>query len=264
MYEARQNKEKLSRRIDAGGKVRPRTKSGNENCVINAQRYKNTTPLQMFAVPTDLETLKENITYVQEDMRGASLKSNPDTNFQLYGSYEWANDTKWAALRKLNEWYIVKELTKQDIDIEDIHIGFGIDDMNEPDGLITTESGSYIWAGENKLVTGGFPQINENINSALSQLCTGDKASSYSGSNLIARVVIHSTSEAYQHLQNMSESAQKGMCTRWQHKVREFYNQGTNSGIWTKNPYLTLQICNEDNNIEFEYTYHLQNDDELA
>ena len=247
----------MSRRIDAGGKVRPRTKLGNENCVINAQRYKNTTPLQMFAVPADLETLKENITNVQEDMKGATLNSNHDTDFQLYGSYEWANDIKWTALRKLDEWYIVKELTKQDIDIEeDIYIGFGIDDINEPDGLITADSSLYIWAGENKLVTGEFPQINENINSALSQLCTGNRASLYSGSKLIARVVVHSESNAYQHLNSMSKRALKGMCTRWEHKVEIFYNQGLNSGVWSTPPNLTLLICDENNNTLFEYTYH--------
>lgn len=261
MYEARQNKEKVSRRIDsAGGMAKQRIKLGNKNSVINAQRYKHTTPLQMFAVPVDLEILKEKITNVQDDIGGAFLKSYPDTiNSPLDGSNEWANDTKWAALRKLDEWYIVKELAEQDIDPVDMHIGFGIDDRNEPDGLITSMSGNYIWAGENKLVTGKFLQINENINSALSQLCTGSRASSYSGSNLIARVVIDSSSEAYQHLIMMSERAKKGMYTRWRHKVETFYEQGINSEVWNINPHLTLHICDEKQNIVFAHTHYIPN-----
>lgn len=260
MYEARQNKEKVSRRIDGGssGMAKQRIKLGNKNSVINAQRYKHTTPLQMFAVPADLENLKNSVTDVQNDMQGMYFLSNQDPNFKLYGSDEWANDTKWAALRKLDEWYVVKNLIEQDSDTENMHIGFGIDDRNEPDGLIIDDSGNYIWAGENKVVTGGFPQINENINSALSQLCTGERARSYSGANLIARVVIDSSSEAYQHLIMMSERAKKGMYTRWRHKVETFYEQGINSEVWNINPHLTLHICDEKQNIVFAYTLYPQ------
>lgn len=187
---------------------------------------------QLFKIPDGLEQIKTDVTEVADDMSKIGTPTD-----ELYGSQEWANDTRWATKRKLEEWDLVKYLYSQSSssDISNSIIGFGIDDMNESDGLVRNLGGEYIWAGENKLITGKFTQVSENIHSALSQLCTGKRASYFSGANLVARIVIAPSSEAARHWSQMTPIVQKGMITRWNKLLMLYYDQGIGEVWKTKN-----------------------------
>lgn len=251
MYESKQYKREINRRTDGGDMKR-------QNIKFDRHKYSLATPMQMFAVPADLEVLKRHITEVQNDISITKFTFNNNGQEKLYGSEEWAKDTKWAALRKLDEWNLVKELVTQGGGNDSFVIGFGIDDRYEPDGLMYDNSREVVLAGENKVVTGGFPQLRENINSALSQLCIGNRARCYSGAKLLARIAIKPESSAYQHLKQMNKQQQQAICTRWRHRVESFYHQGIDSGIWKKYPQLTLQIhcLSVPQEQIFEYNYY--------
>lgn len=200
----------------------------------------NTTTAQLFAIPQGLHDIIDDVTKVQNDIKTTGSTATP-----LYGSEEWARDTRWATLRKLDEWFLVKELYRQstpEVNSQNSIIGFGIDDTYESDGLImSNENKEYVWAGENKLITGNFPQISENINNALSQLCSGIRAQSYSGGNLVARIVVHPSSMAASRLKEMTDTQKKSMRTRWLNRAIIYYREGVKNN-WSMATRLQLQI----------------------
>lgn len=199
----------------------------------------NENSIQLFAVPKNLNDLSTMVTTVSDDIKNSN---RGDPNESLYGADQWALDTAHAAERKLDEWYLVKELLQQDPTNQASEIGFGISDTTEPDA-VGYHNGNVVIAGENKLVSGKFSQINENIDSALDQLCTGTRAINYSDINLIARVNILENSEAAKHfysMKNGNKSWLKGMETRWDKKLQNFHKQGKRS--WPKTCELSLII----------------------
>ena len=76
MYEARQHKDKVSRRIDGSGLAR-------QNIKFIRHRYSLATPMQMFAGPDDLEKLNGHITEAQNDMMETKFTSPPKTICQF-------------------------------------------------------------------------------------------------------------------------------------------------------------------------------------
>ncbi len=147
---------------------------------------------QLFKVPDGLWQIKSDVTNIQNDI--ASIGNPTD---YIPGSEKWALETRWAALRKLEEWNLVKHLSKPYWEFGLLNFGaFGENNVTEPDGFVKCYGNNYLWVGENKVVSGQYSQINVNINAALDQLCTGKRVAQYYGANLVARVVIPSDSEA--------------------------------------------------------------------
>lgn len=153
----------------------------------------NTTTAQLFAIPQGLHDIIDDVTKVQND-----IMSIGDPTIPVSGSEKWALDTRWATLRKLEEWNLVKHLSKPYWQIGLLNIGaFGENNVTEPDGFVKWYGNNYyLLVGENKVVSGQYSQINVNIKAALEQLCTGKRVAQYYGANLVARVVIPSDSEA--------------------------------------------------------------------
>ena len=208
--------------------------------------------LQRFAVPPGLKELESEVNKVSSDIQKTTLSDGSGGGNQLYGSKEWANDTYWAANRKLDEWNLVKELVADGTNVNDAaHIGFGINDTKEADGVGYDAKNNVGIAGENKIVSGGFPQVVENINSALSQLTEGVRANQYNGVPLIARVKISKDSEAFKHLNGMSPSVKKAMVTRWKNRRNNAYKEGLTN--WKGKSSLRLWILTE-NDVLFDET----------
>jgi hypothetical protein len=206
---------------------------------------------QLFAVPEGLGLLKNMAESVAADIKSSSMEGGVGIDDPLYGSEQWGKDTYWAANRKLDEWNLVKELVAESGVDDATTIGFGISDTTEADGIGYDDQGDVVVAGENKLVSGAFPQINENINSALSQLTTGVRAKSYGGAQLMARVNVTEESKAYEHLSNMSGSVKKAQHTRWKNRLKNAYGEGDSN--WQSKCSLRLLIRTE-NSVLFDET----------
>jgi hypothetical protein len=188
---------------------------------------------QLFKVPGGLVRLTNQVTEVSKDIENEKMH-NGSTNDPLYGAEQWGKDTYWAANRKLDEWNLVKELVvKHGTDVQDAaSIGFGINDTSEADGIGYDKNNKVAVAGENKLVSGGFPQIVDNINNALSQLTEGSRAKQYNGIALMARIKVAEDSDANKHLKNMSERAFKAQQTRWSNRLKNAFDEGlSNWGV---------------------------------
>jgi hypothetical protein len=196
---------------------------------------------QLFKVPEGLVHLTNQVTEVSED-----IKQSGSTNDLLYGAEQWGNDTYWAANRKLDEWNLVKELVKnRDIDVDSAaRIGFGINDTSEADGIGYDTNNNVAVAGENKLVSGGFSQIVENINNAFSQLTEGSRATQYNGIELMARIHVAKVSEAHKHLAAMEGSTLKAQRTRWLSRLKNAFKEGCSN--WSGRCSLRLLISSEE------------------
>lgn len=148
--------------------------------------------LQRFAIPSALESLKGDIEEIKNDM-GSQYFANDvrypggmsvatAKNRELVGSKEWAEDSRSAALRKLNEWEALKLIVSSGGEAQ-----FGIDDVTEPDVFYTDFLGRRTNVVENKYVVGKRQRITENVKDAITQLLTGNRPKNYFG-KLTARV----------------------------------------------------------------------------
>lgn len=176
MYEARQNKEKVSKRIELYTKSK---KTKKPNGIIS----------QLFAIPEGLPALISDTAHV---MRRMSLVGG---NNPLGGSTNWANETRSAANRKLDEYNLL-EIIYQDATARGNNIanlGFGTNVKEQPDVIL---KGNQDVRAENKYVTGKITQVETNINKAISQLCYSNRSVGYYNSLLIARINIDTNSEA--------------------------------------------------------------------
>lgn len=224
-----------------------------------ADRNSSTTA-QLFKVPNGLHDIIDDVTKVQND-----IKTTGSTEISLYGSEKWAHETRLVALRKLDEWGLVKELYAQstlNLNAYNTLVGFGTDNVKEPDGLIISNvSGNYVYAGENKLITGEFSQLNYNIEKALAQLCYENRAVFYSGSHLVARIAIHPLSQAALHLSQMRSNIKKRMNTIWYNKMLFAYETGCdhNHITWNSLPTLHLIISLDGRTIYYVYMYYTEN-----
>lgn len=227
---------------EMGTKALQKKKNSNNQSLKGSKNVHNTT-VQRFLEPKGLDDLENRLQTVVADYKAAHIKGISDDE-PLYGSEQWGRDTYWAANRKLDEWGLVKHLLESGLGLKDAaDIGFGINDTEEPDGLVRNEQGGYISAGENKWVTGKFSQVRENINSALSQLTNGNRAKLYQGTDLVALINIDPESEAFTHLHTMirtKESVFKGMQTRWRNRLLEASAEGNEN--WTAPSSLRLII----------------------
>ncbi|HAP61901.1 MAG TPA: hypothetical protein DCR93_21180, partial [Cytophagales bacterium] len=182
-------------------------------------------PIQLFKVPGGLDMLANDLKETTQDIADAGGAEKKDVS--LYGSDQWGKDTYFAGLRKLDEWNLVKSLLNSGMSKEEAaRVGFGIDDVSEPDALERDDSNNITKAGENKVVGGKFRQVSVNINSALDQLTNGKRANQYGGARLLARIQIEENSEAAAHIIKMSDTVKKGQITRWKNRMEVAYREG--------------------------------------
>ena len=196
--------------------------------------------IQMFASPAALEEIKNKVSTVQHDIRGGTVNGPTGKNDTVPGSEEWARETYLASDRKLEEWYLVQHMFNNGVNIAHAtQVGFGLDTKTEPDVWEKNQQGQFTKVGESKLVTGKWPRVIENIDSALTQLTDSDRAKTYNGMNLLGRVVLQENSDALKHFNNMSQPVKKSMQTRWNSRLDEFVKIGK---IKQKNNRLELLI----------------------
>lgn len=228
----------------------PRTKLNDKRAIKDITSLVNSEnsyrePVQLFKIPNGLVNLHKNVELVSGDIKEQSYP-NGTVDDELHGAEDWANSTYHAANRKLNEWYLVKHLNA-DADTIDhaLNIGFGGDETEEADVVVHTDGGLTLVAGENKLVNGKFPQIVDNINSALSQLTEGNRAKKYENANLLARIDITKGCEAYTYYNSWTQSKKKSQATRWSNRLYAAFDEGKDN--WKGPCTLTLLIeCKED------------------
>lgn len=201
-------------------------------------RQRNSPVAQFFKVPDDLVNIIDDVNTVAEDIYATN-----NEQIVLPGADIWARDTRWATRRKLEEWDLVKLLYNEtpELDEGNFIIGFGLDNTNEPDGLVRDENTEkIIWAGENKLVTGQLQQVNTNIRTALTQLCTSNRAQNYKGCHLIARINISPISPAAISFQQIEREDQYKLIAKWIKTAEEYASLACNND---NNNRLTLIIC---------------------
>lgn len=176
---------------------------------------------QLFKVPDGLQQIKSDVTNIQNDI--ASIGNPTD---YIPGSEKWALETRWAALRKLEEWNLVKSLSIPYWRWRDGYFpiaSFGENNVTEADGYMKYNNGEYAEIGESKLVTGEFKQVSININNALYQLCKSTRASGYLRGNLVARIVIEKDSPAAQYILGLFPKNIEKKYKSWTKTLYEYY-----------------------------------------
>lgn len=144
---------------------------------------------QLFAIPEGLPALISDTAHVMHRM---SLVGG---NNPLGGSTNWANETRSAANRKLDEYNLLEIIYQDATDRGDNidNLGFGTNVKEQPDVIL---NGSRNVRAENKYVTGKITQVETNINKAISQLCHSNRSVGYCNSLLVACINIDTGSEA--------------------------------------------------------------------
>lgn len=219
MYEARQNQKIVSRKIDPCD-----TKQ-----MIKIKRSLNNKHIQRFAIPQGLIELQDETSNLIESMKG----TDNDDNY-ITGSTYWAKETKDAAMRKFDEYYLLEQIYLQHMGND---IGFGTDIKGQPDVI---SNGNYCVRGENKYVTGQLRQVNTNIVTALNQLCTSNRAQNYKGCHLIARINISPISPAAISFQQIEREDQYKLIAKWINTAKKYASLACNND---NNNRLTLIIC---------------------
>lgn len=196
--------------------------------------------LQRFAIPDALESLKTDIEEIKFDMSNRHFASDVSPvgtmsvadakKKEIVGSKEWAEDSRSAALRKLNEWEALKLAA-----LSGEEPRFGIDDVTEPDVYSTNVFGGRTNVVENKYVGGQRQRITENVKDAITQLLTGNRPKNYYG-RLIARVQLADFTK-----DDLFKNTNSGGITRMQNGWKAFANslfakrtipQTTNFELW--------------------------------
>lgn len=237
MYEARQNKKetggKVFRQIEVGG-ARQRVQDRKTNYNFqgeNSKKNVNNIIVQKFAIPEGLPAMISDTANIMYRM---SLVGG---NLPLGGGTNWANETRSAANRKLDEYNLVEAIFKNFDNIN--NIGFGTNVKKQPDVI---SNGQTNVRGENKYVTGKISQVKKNIEEALGQLCDSDRSVGYIGTMLIARIKIDPNSEAAMALREIDEGARIKYLNSWVSIVNgRLYQQQSKQN----NIYFILEIGDE-------------------
>lgn len=200
----REQRNQLSRVItnsDTGGKqlktfVDNRPEKRIQNSII-----------QKFAIPPALPIIVNDVNSIIEDMGTIG-----DEDVEIPGSIEWAEDSRSAAMRKLNEWDALKMLAQEGSEVP----RFGIDDVTEPDAYISVAGGGMTNVVENKYITGKRDRITANVHDAITQLITGSRPRNYYG-KLVARIQLTDAT-----LNDLLTNTDRGGITRMQNGWKRF------------------------------------------
>ncbi len=138
------------------------------------------TATQLFKVPEDLTQIKDDVSEIE-----GRIKDNNEDG-ELPGGNTWADETRSAVLRKLNEWHAY-ELAYNNADVGDDLPVFGEDVVTEPDVGVQHPNGKWTNVVENKYVSGGRSRITENVKDAIGQIKCSNRSAKYYG-DLFARI----------------------------------------------------------------------------
>nr|WP_302831127.1 hypothetical protein [uncultured Bacteroides sp.] len=185
--------------------------------------------IQKFAIPPALPRIANDVNSIIEDM---GTMGNEDE--QIPGSIEWAEDSRSAAMRKLNEWDALKMLVQEPNEVP----RFGTDDVTEPDAYRPVAGGGMTDVVENKYITGKRDRITANVHDAITQLITGSRPRNYYG-KLFARIQLSKYT-----FEDLRANSNAGGMTRMQNGWNRFATTLKDKATIQHNAELWIQVLN--------------------
>ncbi len=98
-------------------KVNDNSKDSNQpqvDDILQAHEHESTeyskNVMQLFTLPKGITDLQEKAKTIGEEIKESTYANNTDKGETIPGSETWGNETFYAGYRKLDEWYLLKEL----------------------------------------------------------------------------------------------------------------------------------------------------------